>query len=146
MQVAWRSSRRRPTPRRPRTPSWRGLVARSGCPCPGPLTSGVAPPVGARWRSSSPRARADVGRSGLCAVWLRLSARTGASWRRSRFTMDGSCRPTRRRPEPTSHKGLAVQDVQPTVSQLMGVIRRSVRQMIMPTVQLADGTWLQDST
>ena len=44
------------------------------------------------------------------------------------------------------HKGLAVQDVQPTASQLMGVIRRSVGRLIMPTVRLADGTWLQDSS
>jgi glutathione S-transferase len=44
------------------------------------------------------------------------------------------------------HRGLDVRDVEPSVFQMMGTIQRSVGRVIMPTVHLADGTWLQDSS
>jgi len=44
------------------------------------------------------------------------------------------------------YKGLKFRDVEPSVLQMMGRIRRSVGRIIMPTVHLPDGTWLQDSS
>jgi len=38
------------------------------------------------------------------------------------------------------------EDIQPSALQLYGRIRRSVGRMVMPTVELDDGTWLQDSS
>lgn len=44
------------------------------------------------------------------------------------------------------YKGLDVRDVEPSVFQMMGMIQRAVGRVIMPTVRLPDGTWLQDSS
>ena len=44
------------------------------------------------------------------------------------------------------YKGLKFRDVEPSVLQMMGRIRNSVGRIIMPTVRLPDGSWLQDSS
>jgi len=43
-------------------------------------------------------------------------------------------------------KGVPFEDVVPSVLALRGRIRKAVGKAIMPTVELADGTWLQDSS
>jgi glutathione S-transferase len=43
-------------------------------------------------------------------------------------------------------KQIPFDDHVPSIVRLRGTIRKAVGQMIMPTVQLADGTWLQDSS
>jgi len=43
-------------------------------------------------------------------------------------------------------KGAEFEDIAPTAWQLYGPIRGAVGRMVMPTIRLDDGTWLQDST
>lgn len=44
------------------------------------------------------------------------------------------------------YQRVAFDDVRPTVWTLYGRIQQAVGRMIMPTVELTDGTWLQDSS
>ncbi len=43
-------------------------------------------------------------------------------------------------------KGIPHDDVHPTARRLYGEIQKAVGRMVMPTVRLPDGTWLQDSS
>ncbi len=43
-------------------------------------------------------------------------------------------------------KGIDIEDDIPTARQLRTRIQRAVGRMVMPTVELPDGTWLQDSS
>lgn len=44
------------------------------------------------------------------------------------------------------YRGIDFDDIAPSVVGLYGPIRRAVGRMVMPTVRLEDGTWLQDSS
>lgn len=44
------------------------------------------------------------------------------------------------------HTGVEIRDVEPSLFELVGVIRRSIGRIIMPTIRLPDGVWLQDSS
>ena len=43
-------------------------------------------------------------------------------------------------------KGIEFDDVHPTARQLYGTIQKAVGRMVMPTVRMPDGTWLQDTS
>jgi glutathione S-transferase len=45
-----------------------------------------------------------------------------------------------------SYRKIPFQDIEPTVVQLIRVIQPAVGRVIMPTVRLSDGDWLQDSS